>query len=55
MADELERDEPQRDGQFSAHNKTPRNDRKIRMSWIVIVLIVVVLAVTAMWLQTAAH
>jgi len=42
--------EPQRPAQISAHNHSKGNVTRIRMSFVVIVLLFVVLAMTATWL-----
>lgn len=46
----INEDEPQRDAQFSAHNK-PTSDRlRIRQSWWMIVLIFLLLGFTGAWI-----
>jgi hypothetical protein len=41
-------DDDRRDAQFDPHNKQPANAKRIRMSWIVVVLMFVALALTAL-------
>jgi hypothetical protein len=50
----MQEDGERRDAQFDPHNKQPANAKRIRMSWIVIVLIFTALALTAVLLKTGA-
>lgn len=43
-------DDTPRDSQFSAHNKAPDNARRIRMSWMVVVLLFLLIGLTGAYI-----
>jgi len=51
----MQNDGDRRDAQFDPHNTQPGNAKRIRMSWLVIVLLFVALALTAVLISTRTY